>query len=169
MDNNYISSIKNVYKSIELKNNKKKEIFKVIVNKCSKFIEKNVNINNLSCFYQVPEFLIGYPIYSLEESISYVKKELTDSGFIVVYFFPNVLYISWNPLEVGQNIPGIDYYNNNNINNNVKQIENDTLKKKKKIKIVKTKKQKGEKEEKDNTLIQSTIKCKQGGKFVLNL
>jgi hypothetical protein len=163
MNSNCISSIQNVYKSIEIKNNKKKEIYKVLVNKCSKFIEKNVCINNLSCFYQVPEFLIGYPIYSLEESISYVQKELIDSGFIVLYFFPNVLYISWNPLEVNNNVL--------NSKDNIKQIENDNDTVKDNIKDNKkiVKKKVIKKKENDSTLIQSTIKCKQGGKFFLNL
>lgn len=94
------SSINSVYKTIEIKNNKKKAIFNIVVHKCSRCIEKNVSINNLSCFYQVPEFLIGYPLYSLEECIKHVQNELGDSGFVVVYFFPNILYISWNPIDI---------------------------------------------------------------------
>ena len=164
-----ISSIETIYQAIEEKNMKRRETFKIIINKCSSFIEKNVKFNHLSCFYQVPEFVIGRPLYVLEECISYIQQELENSGFLVKYFFPNVLYISWNPIELNirsMYVPKIEYSTlgddnvNNNVNNNaknnvknVKNVNNNVKNVKKNVKNV-------------NNLSNYQ---KPSGKFVLNL
>jgi hypothetical protein len=94
---------RNIFKVIEKKNERRQETFKVVMKKCITFIERNVAINNLNCFYQVPEFIVGHSMYNLEECITYLTMELKDGGFIVKYFFPNILYISWNKLELLNN------------------------------------------------------------------
>ena len=93
-------STRQIFKALEKKKERKVETFKVVMNKCISFIEKNVMLNNLSCFYQVPEFIVGYSMYSIEECIMYIQNDLKENGFVVNYFFPNILYISWNVKEM---------------------------------------------------------------------
>lgn len=97
---------KHIFKQIERKNERKRETFKLVMQKCVSFIEKNVKVNNYSCFYQVPDFVIGHPMYGIEECINYISNELRENGFIVNYFFPNILYISWNVKETKEDISG---------------------------------------------------------------
>jgi hypothetical protein len=57
----------------------------------------------LNCFYEVPQFVIGYPIFDLTKCIEYLKKTLEGEGFLVKYYFPKYLYISWDFEEMKQN------------------------------------------------------------------
>lgn len=77
--------------------NKRSESFDKILEKCYKTIKKSVEIlrNNYNCLFEVPEFLIGYPLYDLNECIQFVVQKLTENGFYVKYFFPRILYIYW--------------------------------------------------------------------------
>ena len=79
--------------------NKRYESFEQILNRCHKTINKSIEVlrNNHHCFFEVPEFIIGYPLYDLNECIEYVIRKLTQEGFYVRYFFPRILYISWAP------------------------------------------------------------------------
>ena len=140
----YTSSLANIQKALEEKKKKRHEIFNIILKKCSTFIEKNVAFNNYSCFYQVPEFMIGYPLYSLEECVQYIQQELIGNGFYIKYFLPNILYISWNPIETS------------NPSRNRKTIEHTN------ININKS-------EKTNKKFVKSISNYKPSGKFVLNL
>lgn len=100
-------STKSIFKTIERKNERKIETFKAIMKKCIAFIEKNVKVNNYTCFYQVPDFVVGHSMYSIEECIIYLQNELRKNGFVVSYFFPNILYISWDEKEIKEENPGM--------------------------------------------------------------
>ena len=73
------------------------EAFNIILDNCYKRIQKCVQVlrNVHSCFFEVPEFLIGYPLYELNECIQYCIDILTSKGFAVQYIFPRILMISW--------------------------------------------------------------------------
>ena len=47
------------------------------------------------CFFVVPEFLVGTPLYDSAACIAYVMEKLLDNGFFVKYTHPNLLFISW--------------------------------------------------------------------------
>ena len=47
------------------------------------------------CFYHVPEFVLGVPIYDTSTCITYIIDKLLDNGFHVRYIHPNMLFISW--------------------------------------------------------------------------
>jgi hypothetical protein len=48
-----------------------------------------------SCVLEVPEFVIGYPIYELGECIVFVKRHMEGNGYKVTYLFPRLLIVSW--------------------------------------------------------------------------
>ena len=54
----------------------------------------------MCCFFEVPEFVIGYPLYNINECVNYIHDKLTSNGFLVKYYFPNILYISWSEDEI---------------------------------------------------------------------
>lgn len=77
--------------------NKRHESFKQIIEQCNKQIKKSIEIERNITFtlFEVPEFLIGFPLFDLNECITYLIKHLTSAGFTVKYFFPRIIYISW--------------------------------------------------------------------------
>ena len=68
------------------------------------YIEKKIQnssiSNNYYTWYSLPECLIGYPMYHLQEAKKYVTKLLKENGFSVEFYEPNILFISWFPDNV---------------------------------------------------------------------
>ena len=46
-------------------------------------------------WYQIPEFLVGLPLYSLDECLKYIQEKLKSNGFETEFFNPNILLIKW--------------------------------------------------------------------------
>jgi len=49
-----------------------------------------------SCWYLIPETIIGVPKYDQAACIAYIIDKLKTNGFNVRYIHPNTLFISWN-------------------------------------------------------------------------
>ena len=106
-----------------------------------KYISKQL-INDMCCWYIVPEMMIGIPKYNHKDCTAYVIEKLRDNGFIVRYTHPNLLFISWkhwvptyvrNEIkkktgqqidEYGNIINDIINSDNNNNNNNDNNYDN---------------------------------------------
>jgi len=73
--------------------------FDKIIDMCYNKIENCVRVlrNSTDVYFDIPEIMIGYPLYDLNECISYVQNVLERKGFMVRYIFPRVLQISWKP------------------------------------------------------------------------
>jgi len=72
-------------------------VFQTILNRIHKKIKitSRQKYNDLFCFYIIPEFLVGVPIYDVAACTSYVINKLNQNGFIVRYTHPNLIFISW--------------------------------------------------------------------------
>ena len=53
------------------------------------------NTNYYICWFSVPEFILGTPLYRLNKCIDYIVKKLEKNGFRVICYEPNLLQISW--------------------------------------------------------------------------
>jgi hypothetical protein len=64
-------------------------------------VEKKINLASQGDYYytwfQIPEFLVGLPLYSVSECRSYIEEKLKKNGFDIEYFDPNILLIKWFP------------------------------------------------------------------------
>ena len=88
-------NIKELYSSINSKNIKRMEVYDDILLKCHKRIKYNSNLERTYCFFQIPEFIIGVPIYNVNELKIYIINSLKKDGFEYLYVDPNWLFISW--------------------------------------------------------------------------
>jgi hypothetical protein len=79
------------------RNDKKKKTFKKIYKKIEQKISVANSINDYYILYEVPEFILGIPLYSLNEAVVYIKHKLKKNGFKVEYYHPNKLLIEWFP------------------------------------------------------------------------
>lgn len=102
----------------------RKKTYDGILKKCHnkiKLVSKSHN-NMGFCFFNVPRYSYGLPLYDQYSCISYLVTSLVSNGFDVKYTHPNLLFISWlgktNPKEKNNSL----IFNNNN-NNNYKNIE----------------------------------------------
>lgn len=92
-------TVNDIMSSQSKKQNRRNESFEHVLNLCYNTIKKSINIerNNYHCLYEVPEFIIGLPLYDLNECILFIFEKLTTNGFQAQYYFPRILYISWFP------------------------------------------------------------------------
>jgi len=69
--------------------------------KIYKRVEKKITIassgNLYYTWYIIPEFLVGLPMYSVDECKNYIEYNLNKNGFDIEYFYPNILLIKWFP------------------------------------------------------------------------
>jgi hypothetical protein len=96
---NQLVSARDVQRMMTLKQERKKESFMQVVNQCCGKIRRIAVLNQTRCLFEVPDFLLGYPIYDLNECVRYVMQFLQNRGFQVTYFFPRILLVSWATAE----------------------------------------------------------------------
>ena len=91
-------NIDELYEKKRLSDVNKLELFKKILNRIHIRIKTTArqNVIDRSCWFIVPEIIIGVPKYDQGACIAYVMDTLQKNGFILKYFHPNTLFISWN-------------------------------------------------------------------------
>ena len=114
-------NIDKLHKKKEQKESEKKKVYEVILKKCHHRIKTVAGMDNNGsfCFYVIPNYIYGVPLYDLKSCVIYVVVALIKNGFEVKYTHPNLLYISW----LGKSNPkpkAITYQNtfNNSIQSN---------------------------------------------------
>jgi hypothetical protein len=93
-------SVKDIMNSMKKRDEKRKLCFDRVLEMCHKKIQKSASLNMPNCFYEVPEFMLGYPLYNINECIVHVLNQLQKSGFAVKYIFPRILHVSWETEQV---------------------------------------------------------------------
>jgi hypothetical protein len=88
-------NINDLYGTIHEKNIKRLEHFDSILQKIHSRIRTNAGKEQTHCFYQVPEFIIGVPLYNVMDLRRYLINSLEKNGFKLLYMDPNWLFISW--------------------------------------------------------------------------
>ena len=85
----------------EIKNRSK--CFDYIIELCHRRIRNVASYSGQNTFYEIPGLIIGYPLYNLQECITYVVDALRKNGFLIQILPPpnvGVMYISWDPREL---------------------------------------------------------------------
>lgn len=117
-------NIYDLYRDINEKKDKKNVSYNQVLYKIHDKIKRAAEKERYKFVYEIPEVVFGLPSYDLNMCIAYIMKQLRSNGFLVKYYFPKILYISWDPREIR------DYKKQkNNIKNNFKQISDRKSKK----------------------------------------
>ena len=89
-------NINRLHNELKKRETRKRNVYKEVLNKCNLRI---ININQKSsecyCFFLVPTFIFGVPLYNVTNCVIYIMQDLIDKGFKVTYTHPNLLYINW--------------------------------------------------------------------------
>ena len=112
--NTSLINIDQLHREQQDKIERRYEIYELILKKCHNRIKNTAKLhNNMGfCFYPIPKYLYGVPLYDCKGCILYLVNALVTNGFDVRYTHPNLLYISW----YGKT-------NKNSLNNQTKEIE----------------------------------------------
>lgn len=93
-------NILDLHRSMNKKKIKRTECFDRVVEICHKKIMALAENNKTRFFFDVPDYMIGFPLYDLNECIKYVVEALTRNGFLAWYYFPKYIYVSWDLEEI---------------------------------------------------------------------
>lgn len=93
-------NIMDIHRAMNERKNKRNECFDKVLERCHRKILQCSHQHMLSCFYEVPEYMFGFPIYDLNECITYVMESLQANGFLSYYYFPKYVYVSWDLKEI---------------------------------------------------------------------
>ena len=72
------------------------QVYKRLLERCYIKIKSASDNEEKFCLYIVPEYVFGEPIFKLPECILFMITNLKNSGFMIKYYKPNLIYITWN-------------------------------------------------------------------------
>jgi hypothetical protein len=88
---------------IDRKKKEKHATFNTLLEQCVAKIKKYAGQQQYRCLYEIPEFILGSPPYQLNDALEYLMDKLKNQcGLFIRYFFPKLLYISWDYTEIAQ-------------------------------------------------------------------
>jgi hypothetical protein len=97
-------NIKSFEKQIQENKMKHFETFNFILNKCHQKMRLALEKGLPGVYFEIPEFIIGKPVYRLEDCLQFIIFTLTNNGFMIKYYFPKIIYISWKSV-INNDIP----------------------------------------------------------------
>lgn len=77
--------------------------FEKVLDMCHKKILFHSDHKHMRFFFEVPEYIFGYPLFDINDAIRFVVDALTKNGFLAVYYFPRFIYVSWDMNEIENN------------------------------------------------------------------
>ena len=92
-------NINDLYETMYQKNINRYQKFDEILKCIHNRIKLYAKHERTYCFYQIPEFIIGVPLYDINDLQKYLINSLKKDGFRVLYVEPNWLFINWETIQ----------------------------------------------------------------------
>jgi hypothetical protein len=93
-------SVDEITRLTEKKNKLKKETYVKLYEQASRKIRHAVEFGVKYALFQVPSFLMGYPMFDRFKAAAYVKRQLERGGFTVTVVGDHELSITWRVKKV---------------------------------------------------------------------
>ena len=97
-------NINSLYETMYEKNVKRYQKFDDILKRLHNRIKYHAKNEKTFCFFQIPEFIIGVPLYNINDLKEYLIQSLQKDGFEYMYIEPNWLFVTWE-LKNNKKIP----------------------------------------------------------------
>tara|TARA_B100001093_G_C26680809_1_gene950332 strand:- start:483 stop:908 length:426 start_codon:yes stop_codon:yes gene_type:complete len=97
-----------------------REILKKIHNKIKLNGEKGIE----HTVYIIPKFVMGLPAYDQIKCADYCVERLRKNGFVTIYTYPNLIFISWGHVPSSLKQPGVSDLGYEIISNPYKDYSN---------------------------------------------
>ena len=95
-DDLYTFTIQDIHKKQKDRENNRIQIYKKIASKCFKKIKETSQNEQTYCFFDIPEYIPGLPLYNMTECVMFILNLLKEKGFHSRYCDGFKLFISWN-------------------------------------------------------------------------
>lgn len=89
-------SLEDIHRKQKEKNKRRLRIYESILSKIYKKIKQHSILEEHYCFYQLPEYIPGYPLYNMTECVLFVIQSLSDQGYKARYVDPFIIFVTWN-------------------------------------------------------------------------
>ena len=89
-------SINEIHKNHKEREKRRLEIYDKILIRCLKKVKESSSKEDTYCFFEMPEYLPGMPLYNMTECLMYILNLLKQKGFNARYVDPFLIYIMWN-------------------------------------------------------------------------
>ena len=93
-------NINSLFESTNKKTLRRLETYDSILKKCHTRIKYYSKYEKTTCFFAIPEFIIGVPLYNVNELRTYMMNSLEKNGFKLMYLHPNWLMIDWSGKKI---------------------------------------------------------------------
>lgn len=91
-----IPSIDSLHKERHKKDTTRNDMYTIVLNKCiEKIIHANRHTDKTYIVFEVPNILIGYPMYNMKSCILFIINQLVQKQYLVEFIEPHYLYIDW--------------------------------------------------------------------------
>lgn len=90
-------NIDQLHRNQQDKTERRYEMYSQVLVKCHGKIKATAETpqNLACCFFNVPRYIFGVPLYDTKGCILFLVTSLVKNGFEVRYTHPNLLFISW--------------------------------------------------------------------------
>ena len=95
-DETPLFSVNDLQKKAKNREQNRNKIYYKISKKCFEKIKEMSDNEQNYCFFKIPEYIPGYPLFNMTECVLYLLNLLKDKGFHSRYVDGYMLYISWN-------------------------------------------------------------------------
>lgn len=89
-------SVIDINRSIQQRRHRQTEVFTLILERCYRRIDRCASVNRYDCMFDVPEMVVGKPLYDINKCVTFCMNHLKGNGYDVKYYFPRFLHISWS-------------------------------------------------------------------------
>tara|TARA_R110002074_G_scaffold41996_2_gene110813 strand:- start:144 stop:716 length:573 start_codon:yes stop_codon:yes gene_type:complete len=124
-DNDNEISVFEIHKKQREKEIRKLKLYRKIINKCFDKIRLGVDREQLFCFFQLPEYILGFPLFNMTDCLFFILAELDKKGFLCKYCGKLQIYITWPQKKKNlqlENKPKLSISNNENLKKFEKEI-----------------------------------------------
>jgi hypothetical protein len=100
-------TVRDLVRTMQHRQDRQQECYAAVLERCYGRIRRCAAANRYECLYEVPDMIVGKPLFDLNRCIRTVMKSLTTNGFAVTYYFPRFLHVSWRHGEDTQPAGGL--------------------------------------------------------------
>jgi hypothetical protein len=131
-DDTFSFNVNEIHKKQKEREKNRLKIYENISAKCFKKIKETSLNEETFCFYRLPEYIPGLPLYNMTECVVFILNMLHEKGFNARYCDPFMVFISWTlpkpKLKLINDIPEKEVKKNviDQLNLKYKPIENYT-------------------------------------------
>ncbi len=95
-DNDFTFSVTDIHQKQRQKDLRRLHVYKSILGKVYKKIKSSASNEESYCFYEVPEYIYGTPLYNMRDCVVFVLNNLHEKGFSAKYVDPYLIFVCWN-------------------------------------------------------------------------